>query len=304
VLGTRLVRLVLAPGALPYALLGLVVCLVWLGVGARKLPGPAAEAPRVASAVTYRGAREPDAPLIELEQAIDSARRFAGEPGLKLEGGLQSNLGGARGLDIYYLESLGPPRGEDFFKVDARTAEVIEATFRSRLAPTDPPIGLGPIEAEQAATRYARDRFFGFADLRPVDRSSRVAENNVIHSFKWSQIAEDSGAELPVSVSVALSAGSGEVVWYLAQRDPLQVDPRPTISRTQAIQTALGSIGGQDARWDRTSPSGVRLQVLYDEDDRQQLVWSVTFRGRQEGGRANLRLLVNAHTGQVMTGPN
>jgi hypothetical protein len=302
----RLLRLALAPGLLPYTVLALVIGLIWLQVGDRPPPQtPAAPAPCPAgpgSALTYRPA-EPDGTLIALDQAIDSARRFADEPGLLMEGGLQRDPTDPRIPDIYYLESGGPNRGEDIFKVDARTAEVIEATFRSRLAPTNPPVGLGPLEAERAASRYARERFFGFDDLRLVDQSSRPSEGNVIHSFKWSQIAPESRAELPISVSVAISAGSGEVVWYLAQRDPILIDVHPTIDQARAVAAVKGALG-HDARWDTASPTAVRLQVLYDDDNRQQLVWSVTFRSRLEGTRPTLRLLVNAHTGQLMAGPS
>ena len=304
----RLVRLVLAPGALAYGFLAVVLVLIWLGVGARPSRELSNEgsssAAQDTSAVTFQGDAAATPGLIDLEQAIMSARKFAGEPGLMLEGGLQSDPVGGRVIDIYYLESLGPTRGDDFFKVDARTAEVIEATFRSRVSPTNPPIDLGPAEAEQAAARYAEERFFGFGNLRLVDRSSRPSENNVIHSFKWCEIAPDSGAELPTSVSIVVSAGSGEVIWYLAQRDPVEVDVRPTIDRGLAIRTAVRGAGGRDSRWDTGSPSAVRLQVLYDEENRQQLVWSVTFRSRQEGRASVIRLLVNAHSGQLLAPPS
>lgn len=303
----RLVRLLLAPGALAYTLLAFVVGLIWLGVGTPATPPTpraAADPSEESSAVTYRGDVGEDAPLIAPQEAIESARRFAGEPGMMLEGGLQTDPSGTRRVDFYYLESLGPTRGEDFFKIDARTAEVIEATFRSRLAATNPPIDLGLEEAGQAASLFARQRFYGFDALSLVDRSSRAAERNVVHSFKWSEIAADSGAELPVSVSVAVSGGSGEVVWYLAQRDQLLVDVHPAIERARAIQVATRSLGSRDTRWDTTRPSAVRLQVMYDDDDQQQLVWSVTFRSRQQEARPTLRLLVNAHTGQILASPS
>jgi len=304
----RFVRLVSAPGALAYALLAAVIAMIWLGVGRPSTP-PAAAVPTArpvqdASAVTLRPDTAPDAPLLGPEEAISSVRRFVGDPSLPLEAGLQSDLTGAGAMDLYYLESLIPTRGEDFFKVDARTGEVVEATLRSHLAPTNPPIDLGPAESEQTAARFAADRFYGFSALQLVDRASRTSENNHIYSFKWSEIAADSGAELPVSVSVAVSAGSGEVVWYLAQRDLLQVDPRPSIDRARAIRVATGGLGASASRWDTGRPSAVRLQVLYDEDNEQQLVWSITFRSRQEGTRPTLRVLVDAHSGQLIAGPS
>jgi hypothetical protein len=300
----RLVRLVLAPGASAYVLLLAVLALIWLGAGRPvDRPTPPSLAQPVPTVVD-REALPAGQGLIGLDEAIASARRFAGEPDLPLEGGFRDDTTGSRRVELYYLESTGQVRGEDLFKVDARTAEVIEATFRGRLVATEPPIGLSAGEAEQAATRYARDRFSGFDALKLLDRSSRSSENTVLHSFKWSLVAAESGAELPTSVSVAVSSGSGEVVWYLAQRDSVQVEVRPAVGREAAIRAAAVGAGERDSRWDTRAPVAVRLQVLYDEDDEQQLVWSVTFRGRSDVARPTLRLLVDAHSGQLIAGPS
>ena len=254
-------------------------------------PRPTSSPPPIAGAAS--GAQN------GLQAAMASVRQFTGDPTLTLRGGLQTE-GGGRGMTYYYLEALGPEPGEDVFKVDARTTEVIEATLRSRLVPSSVPVDMSFEDAERAAERYARGRFDGFDQLALVDRSTRPSEAIAVHSFKWSLLAP-SGAELPTSVSVAVSGGSGEVVWYLAQRDPLQVDAQPTISSERAIETARGWIGGRDQRWDTSNPLSVRLQVLYDDDDHQQLVWSVSFRGRPDSDRPSVRLLVDAHTGQILT---
>jgi hypothetical protein len=309
VLVKRVVRLALAPGVLPYALLVGVIALIWATTGRLPLADvlehrPASDGGRSTSAITYRGGAGPGAAPITRDQAIGNVRRFAEEPDLQLDGGLQGLSPDGRGGEAFFLESTGPARGEDVFKVDARTGEVIEATMRSRLSPRHPPAGTGRHEAEQLAARFAEARFFGFGELSLVDGSSRASEQAILHSFKWSKLAEESGAELPVSVSAAVSSASGEVVWYLAQRDPVEVDVRPLVDRARAIQTATAGLGGREARWETEAPLAVRLQVLYDEQNQQQLVWSVTFRARQVDVRPSLRLLVNAHTGQLITGPS
>ncbi len=303
-LAKRVVRLVLAPGALPYALLVLVVGLIWATTGRLPLSslegtGRSSAVDDAASAITYRGTTGPDLTPITLEQAIGSVRRFTRDADLHLEGGLQEATS-----DAYYLESSGPTPGEDSFKVDARTGEVVEATFRRSLERPGSPGRVSASEAERVAERFAQDRYFGFQELTLVDRSSRASERSVLHSFKWSKIAAESGAELPVSVSIAVASGPGEVVWYLAQRDPVQIDVRPAVDRLHAIRTATSGLAARDTRWDTESPLAVRLQVLYDEQNRQQLVWSITLRARQIGPRPSLRLLVNAHTGQLMSGPS
>ena len=300
-LARRLVRRLIVPAAYTVVLVLLVTGL-WPHVG----PRLATLAPVWVPAPTPRPPGGPtpaagttSAAQAGLQGAIASVRRFTGDPTLALEGGLQTE-GGGRGATYYYLETAESGRGEDAFKVDARTAEVIEATLRSRLISSTGPADLTLADAERTAERYARGHFTGFEQLALVDRSTRPNEEIPVHSFKWSQLAP-SGAELPTSVSVAVSGGSGEVVWYLAQRDPLQVDTQPVVSRDRAIETARGWVGGRDQRWDTSSPLAVRLQVLYDDEDRQQLVWSVSFRGRAESDRPSVRLLVDAHNGQILT---
>lgn len=307
-LAKRVIRLALAPGALPFALLVAVVALIWYTTGRPPLADlleptspPAAESP--ASAITYRGAAGPDGQPITLEQAISSVRRFMGKPDLAIEGGRQTADIPGPGADIYYLETIGAAYGEDYLKVDARTGEVLEATLRSRLAAAGSRDDLNPREAEEVAARFAHQRFFGFDDLTLVDRSSRETDRTTLYSFKWSKLADESGAELPVSVSVALAAANGEVVWYLAQRDPVQIDVRPSVDPAEAVRAAASSLEARQSRWETEAPT-VRLQVLYDERNRQHLVWSITFRARQPTARPTLRLLVDAHTGRLIAAPS
>ena len=293
----RLVRQIVTPSALTCALIGFLGGLLWLSLTSRApaLVDPATvEAPRpLTASATGR---------VSLQEAIDSVRRFAGQPSLVLEGGLQTDADQGQRGDLYYLESVSPTRGEDFFKVDARTGEVIEATFRARMAPNDNGADLTLADAQSLARWFARTHFWRFEQLTLVDRSSRTSENGTIYSFKWSQVAPDTGAELPVSVSLAVMAQSGQVFWYLGQRDPLLVDVHPAIDQAQAVGTVRAWLQPRDQRWDLDQPASVRLQVLYDDDDQQQLVWSVLLRARQDGPRPSIRLLVDAQNGQLIQG--
>ena len=299
----RLLRLIVSPAAssaLLYVLLGFAVGLLWLSLTAR---APSLATPSLGAAA--RGEAPPPLTVpasgrVGLQEAIGSVRRFAGQPGLVLEGGLQADDVGSRRADVYYLESVSPTRGEDFFKVDARTAEVIEATLRSRMAPAADAVDLTLADAEALAARFAGARFWGFEQLVLVDRSTRTGVQGATYSFKWTQLSRESGAELPVSVSVAVMSRSGQVVWYLGQRDQLQIDPRPAVDRARAVEITRAWLAPRDRRWDLDQPSSVRLQVLYDDDDQQQLVWSVLYRAREDGQRSTLRLLVDAQTGAII----
>jgi hypothetical protein len=289
----RLIKLIVAPGPLTYALLGFTAGLLWLS-----LTTLASSLPDAPAAVIGRTANG----QVNLQGAIDNVRRFAGQPNLVLEGSLQSSDEGTRGAGLFYLETVSPIRGENFFKVDAATGEVVEATLRDRLAPAQNSAELPFDEAERRAERFARAHFWGFDQLQIVDRSTRTGDTGPIHSFKWTQIAAGSGAELPTSVSVAISGRSGQVFWYLSQRDPLRIDATPAVGREQAVTIAGHWLKPRDSRWALDDPTSVRLQVLYSDDDQQQLVWSVTYRALQDGPRPSIRLLIDGQTGQILQG--
>jgi hypothetical protein len=95
---------------------------------------------------------------------------------------------------------------------------------------------------------------------------------------------------------------SGQVFWYLGQRDPLQIATTPAVSRAQAAETVRAWLLPRDSRWDLDRPESSRLQVLYADDDQQQLVWSIVLRAREDGPRPTIRLLVDAQNGQLIQG--
>lgn len=292
-----LVRHLVSQSGLAYALLGFLGGLLWLSLSARTttLGAPTLnDAPRPVSAATTQRAT--------LQDAITSVRQFAGQPSLLLEGGLQPEAEADQRADLFYLESVSPVRGEDFFKVDARTGEVVEATMRGRLAPDTHAATTAHTQpaAEAVASQFARTHFWGFDQLVLVDRSTRTGDSGTIYSFKWTQLAQESRAELPTSVSLAVSARSGQVFWYLSQRDPVQIDTRPAIAQDQAIEITQAWLQPRDERWDLAAPPDTRLQIVYDDDGRQQLVWSIQYQSRPEGPRASLRLLVDAQTGELI----
>lgn len=270
----------------------------------------------VSAAIRIRQSAPPPTPaavstksdrLVSLDQAIRSVRKFTGNPSLALRGGLETSEVGGRLNSVYYLETTVGPLGQDEFKVDGRTGEVLDATFRSRMLPSVPPMGLSQEQAALVAARFASERFRQFDSLRLLERASREPEpEKVEHAFKWVRVDADTGAELPVSVALSVSAARGEVFRYLAQRDPVEVSTRPRISREDAVALTDLRVQG-DPRWDSREPLHVRLQVIYNDDNEQQLVWGIVYRGRQDLGSqpaANLRLLVDATTGRLVPMPS
>lgn len=286
-------------GLLALALLALVVSLLWPTVVARWGPigssdGAAASGP---TRLTYR---QPDAggALLPREAAVASVLRFTGWEQAELTGDLETGQDGP----AYFFDT--PARGD--FRVDAYSGEVLEASLPERLAVA--PLGrqLEPALLEQRAADQARDRFLDFDSLTLVERSASWGANgHLLHRFKWARLDDATGAELPTSVAVALTADQAELVWYLAQRTPLTVDPRPRVSREQAVAAAAAT-AEQLGRGAPGIPSAVRLQVIFDEHNVQRLAWSITFRGEPDAtGRVRpaLRLVFDARTGQPLAGP-
>jgi hypothetical protein len=254
--------------------------------------------------ITYR---EPGAggSLISLELALQSAQQFVGRQDLALEGGLETSRSPQYGFAAYYLESAGGS-GDQSFKVDARTGEVLEMSRLDWLAGGAAATRLGALEAESAAESFARGHFLGFAALNLVEQTMAPGPDGaLLYTYKWALLAAESGAELPTSVSVSLASSSGEVVWYLAQREAATVSAQPAIGRDLAISTAAVLVD-RAARWDARTPASVRLQIIFNAQNRQQLVWAITFPSRADvtaPGRPSLRLLIDAQTGESIANP-
>ena len=79
------------------------------------------------------------------------------------------------------------------------------------------------------------------------------------------------------------------------------MDARPSISRETALAAAAVLVDRTE-RWDSRAPSSVRLQIIYNQENRQQLVWAITFPSKTDPevtNRPSLRVLVDAHTGEI-----
>jgi hypothetical protein len=68
--------------------------------------------------------------------------------------------------------------------------------------------------------------------------------------------------------------------------------------------TTATALAERDGIWETSKPSSVRLQVIYDDDNRQRLVWAVSFERRPDGppsSRPTLRVLLDAQSGETVT---
>jgi hypothetical protein len=257
------------------------------------------------SAPTAQADTASSAGLISLEAAKERVERFDASSGgggaEDLTGSLERGSFGGKDFAIFNLET---PGGERSFKVDARTGEVLEANWADRLAPPPPNVKLSPAEAASRAGQLAGQRFVGFNELSLVEQQLGSAANgNRVYTFKWAKVAPDTGAELPTSVSLSLTEASGALVWYLAQRLPVEVAVQPAVMRADAVATAT-ALADREGIWETGTPSPIRLQVIYDDNNRQRLVWALSFGRRTAGppgGRPTLRVLLDAQSGEQLT---
>jgi hypothetical protein len=299
-------------GSRTLLLLALTLAVAGVAIGTARLWGDSATA-RASSglgvrppSVTYR---EParNGSLVSLDTARRSAQLFTGRDDLDLRGDLEQGAYGAGAYAVFLLEAAGPGiQGEQSFKIDARTGEVLEATRLGSLATAGSAGTLAAQEAESRAERFASDRFLGFGTMSLVERTVTPAANgNQLYVFKWAMVAPESGAELPTSVTVSISSAGGEPVWYLAQRESPAIDVRPSVEREAAVAPAAGLVERTE-RWDARAPSSVRLQVVYGAENRQQLVWAITFPSKPDSaapGRPSLRVLIDARSGVPVSNP-
>src|SRR5438067_8486799 len=164
---------------------------------------PSGTAPPVG--ITYRRPAA-DGALISPESARQSVRRFSGREDLALEGGLERGPARLGDYAIFYLEARDGGAGEHSYKVDARTAEVLEMTRLDRRAAPGTGGGPGPLEAERRAERFIADRFLGFETLQLIERRvTPAADADHLFVFRWALVAPESGAWLPTSATVALT---------------------------------------------------------------------------------------------------
>ena len=299
-------------GLFSLALIGLLLAASWAAFSlTRWAPALGVEGttaslagPRAAR-ITYRHPAA-DGSFVSLDLARQSVRLFTGQDGLALEGGLERGPFGPGSYAIYYLESAAGGAGQQTYRIDARSGEVLEMTRFDLLGGPDSANRLTPLEAEARAERFVANRFLGFSTLSLVERTVAPAANgNQLYVFKWAMIAAESGAELPTSVTVSVSSASGEVVWYLAQRDSTDVDARPAIPRETAIATAAVLVD-RGGLWDARAPTSVRLQVIYNQENRQQLVWAIVFPSKPDAApdRPSLRILIDAKIGEPVSTPS
>jgi hypothetical protein len=241
--------------------------------------------------------------LLSFDLAVQSARQFTGQPDLALDGGLERGMPFQSDYAAYYLEGAT----DQTYRVDARTGEVLEMTRLDRLVSSGTDgARLDTLGADVVAEQFAANHFLGFSSLSLVDRNVAAGpDGSQLFTYKWALLASESGAELPTSVSLSLASASGEVVWYLAQRESALINVEPAVGRDLAISTAAVLVD-RAARWDARTPSSVRLQVIFNAENQQQLVWAITFPSRADAivaGRPSLSVLLDAQTGELLSSP-
>jgi hypothetical protein len=160
--------------------------------------------------------------------------------------------------------------------------------------------------AQQIAQKYARRHFADFAtagleltDELLIDHGEGTAK---YFSFTWMKKAADSGALLPVAVTVRVDPVSGDVFSYDSVAAEVTVSTSPKVSADAAAETALAAVGDSVPQ---PQIEGSTLAVSTDPPDdpsgRQALVWQIVIAGDDSQGYATgAYVYVDAVSGKVL----
>jgi len=149
------------------------------------------------------------------------------------------------------------------------------------------------------AEEFAGARFAGFAELEllraQANEPSDTSATPTSFTATWQKRAADSGALLPLCVSVDVSLQTGRVWGYQAERGTYDGPTVPKIGEAQALQTAVAE-ADKSPTWAEAVASAPQLQVVRLNQG-YKLVWIVEF---ENAARLLTDILVDALTGEVL----
>jgi hypothetical protein len=233
----------------------------------------------------------PDGQIISLDEAIERAREFVGDPTAGFSGEL---LNAEPRPGTYQLWRDQPSSARDEIWIDADTGEVTRATFHSHTLPHAPRAAITEARARAIATAFAREHFAGFDQLTPREVTLLGAvptRGDNLFAAHWQLQAPNSEAWLTTQVDVYVDLDTGQVFWYAATRDQYTGPTIPVITRKQAISAVEQAISTD------LLVNGVeitRIDLLAAGKDR--LLWMLQL--QRPGGFAYIAS-VDAITGEV-----
>ena len=271
-----------------------------LAVARSLQPRPPAAPP---ANITYRPAA-PDGRLITSGEAESRVRQFLGEPDASFDTTFEESPLAHRGggyNPVFYVRrpvrlNAGTP---DTCLVDARTGEVISAALHSNEQPEREARPVTKAEAAAIAEELARSRFAGFAELEltysATSGPSDASLNPRSYYATWQKRAADSGAWLPLRLSIAVSLQTGRVTSYAATRADYAGPTAPKVSLERALETAKLA-ASRSHEWAAATVKWTKLEAVQMTEG-YRLVWVMEFENER---RLLADSLVDALTGELL----
>jgi hypothetical protein len=230
--------------------------------------------------------------------AIRAIEQFSGERSATKMQGRQAYIGGE--LLRFTRASATGPIG---YFVDSKTNRVMRMDafgIRSYRRVID------KAAAQAKAEAFAKAHFEGFERAGLHLTESRLVDHGdnsgTYYSFTWMKRDRDSGAVLPVAVSVRIDAAKGRVFSYDSVDAKVTIGTTPTIDSGVAERATLKAIGTSvpSARVTRATLA-VSTDPPDDPKGRQALVWQVVVEGSSDPGYSTGAFVyVDARSGKVL----
>jgi len=230
-------------------------------------------------------------------KAVHAIAEFAGHKVDADYRGKQAYLGG----EVMRFTSTTTAGPVDYY-VDPKTNRVMRMDDFNSPAYQ---VKIDEAAAQKTATDFARAHFADFAIAGLQATSAGLVDHgeNTEKYFAYTWIGKDpqSGAILPVAVSVRVGATDDQVFSYNSVDVPVTVSTQPKVSQDQAEQAALAAAKGVPKAKVKSTTLAVATDPPNDPRGRQALVWQVVVEGSSAAGYATGAFVyVDAQSGKVL----
>jgi len=236
---------------------------------------------------------------ISVEQAKNNIRTFTGNPDLD-----PVSSTGTMPVGSYYKFS---GNDTDSYYVVNQDSGLVEFAVMTENMPSTGTFSLSRDEAYAKGTEYARAHFENFdakswkiATEQQINVSwyrmnGTESESLTVPTYLFAMREEQDHVMMPDTVTVLVSAVDGKVIIYGGIDRLLQVDLKPTVTMSQAIQVAEKHFSGT------VTHSSATLSVVTRTMNVQSLAWEVTLQGYYDDYTYSQNFAIDAMSGDYLT---
>jgi|GEM_PF-1556782 len=237
---------------------------------------------------------------ISVEQAKNSIRAFTGNQ--DLDPVLSST--GTMPVGSYYEFSGDTPYSDYYVN---QNSGLVEFAVMTENMPSTGTFSLSRDEAYVKGTEFARAHFANFdAKTWKIATEQQInvswyrmngteEESLTVPTYLFAMREEQDHVMMPDTVTVLVSAVDGKVIVYGGIDLLLQVDLKPTVTMSQAIQVAEKHFSGT------VTHSSATLSVVTRPMNVQSLAWEVTLQGYYDDYTYSQNFAIDAMSGDYLT---